>query len=169
MNVSIELDDKAVNAALARLVDAGQHLAPALDNIGGMIVSRITAGFVQGESPYGERWKQLKPETKVSRLMRNKLTNFTKKGKISAKGRREAVAGFQPLVDTTELRDSFTHNVIGNSVDVGTDLIRAATHQFGSEDGTIPARPFMPMDGLPDDWAQEAVDSIAQQIARAIK
>jgi len=168
MNVSIELDDRAVNAALAKLVAAGGKLKPALRDIGDMMVSRITEGFDQTESPYGKKWQELKPETKVNRLRHNK-SNFNKSGKISARGRREAIAGFSPLTDTGKLRNSITRNVSANSVDVGTGLIYATTQQFGSEDGTIPARPFMPMDGLPDDWAQEVLGSISKQLIKAMR
>jgi len=168
MSVSITIDDKAVNAALARLSAAGQHLEPAMADVGDMLVSRITEGFNQGESPYGESWEPLADDTKRGRLRHNK-SNFRKNGKLSAKGRRESASGFQPLVDTGNLRNSITRNVSGNSVEVGTDLIYGAIHQFGSENGDIPARPFMPTEGLPKDWAQEAVDSIGEQLIRALK
>jgi len=167
-NVSITINDKAVTDALSRLSAAGGNMGRAMADIGDMMVSRITEGFDQGESPYGEKWKPLADDTKHGRLRHNK-SNFRKNGKLSAKGRRESASGFQPLVDTGNLRNSITRNVSGNSVEVGTDLIYGATHQFGSENGDIPARPFLPTDGLPDAWAQEAVDSIGEQIMKAVK
>jgi len=168
MNVSLELDDKAVKAALNRLSAAGHNLQPALADIGDMVVSRVVDGFTRGESPYGEPWQALDDKTKHGRLRRSK-SNFRKNGKLSARGKRTAAAGFQPLVDTGNLRNSITRNVSGNSVEIGTDLIYGATHQFGDPERGIPERPFMPMDGLPDEWAQEALDPIGEQIARAVK
>jgi len=168
VNISISIDDKALHDALARLQAVGQHLQPAMANVGDMLVSRVTECFERGESPDGEQWEPLAESTKRGRLRHNK-SNFRKNGKLSARGRRESAAGAQPLVDTGNLRNSITRNVSGNSVEVGTNLIYGALHQFGSANGDVPARPFLPTEGLPDAWGQEAVDSIGDQILKALK
>lgn len=48
-----------------------------------------------------------------------------------------------------QLWDSLTHQVIGDeAVLVGTNVIYAATHQFGDESRGIPARPFLGIDEI---------------------
>jgi phage virion morphogenesis protein len=47
----------------------------------------------------------------------------------------------KPLIDTGRLRNSITARSDSDSAEVGTNVIYAATHQFGR--GAIPARPFL--------------------------
>lgn len=42
-----------------------------------------------------------------------------------------------------DLLDSITHEVDGEAAEIGTNLIYAATHQFGDEERGIPARAFL--------------------------
>ena len=68
--------------------------------------------------------------------------------------------GGKPLVDHGILRGSITHQAHPGSVDVGTNLVYAAIHQFGGEAGrkshrvTIDARPYL---GLSPDDETEVV------------
>ena len=52
------------------------------------------------------------------------------------------------LVGEGDLRDSIQNFTTGTAAVVGTPLIYGATHQFGSANGTIPARPYL---GLSND------------------
>lgn len=47
------------------------------------------------------------------------------------------------LVGEGDLRDSIQNFTTSLDAVVGTPLIYGATHQFGSTDGTIPARPYL--------------------------
>lgn len=47
------------------------------------------------------------------------------------------------LVSGGHLRDSIASYIDGLTVRVGSNLVYAATHQLGSEDGDIPARPYL--------------------------
>jgi phage gpG-like protein len=120
-------------------------LTKALGALGRVLVNRIRIGFSRGVSPEGLPWKR--PQFRTG----------------------------QPLVDTSRLRNSFTHKVVGNEVTVGTDVLYARVHQFGAiirplpgpgltargrllafpgpngvtifaKQVTIPARKFMPLD-----------------------
>ncbi len=84
--ISIELDDRAVLAALAQLRDHARDLAPAFREIGSSLVDEIKLGFAEGRSPYGAPWKPLSPATQAAN-----------------KGRR---LGGQPLRDTGKLMGS---------------------------------------------------------------
>lgn len=60
-------------------------------------------------------------------------------------------SGGQSLLQSSgHLLDSITHNVtgVGDAVEVGSDLIYAATHEFGDERRGIPQREFL---GLSDE------------------
>lgn len=61
---------------------------------------------------------------------------------------RALAEGGKTLVDRGHLRDSYTYNVFidGMGVEIGSDMVYAAIHQFGGETGrnkstTLPARP----------------------------
>lgn len=88
------------------------QVTAALAALGRVIVNRIKLGFRSGTDPYGIPWKP----------------------PVLRKG--------QPLVDTGRLRSSISSRVIGQEVEVGTNLIYAPIHQFG---GTIRAKnaPFL--------------------------
>lgn len=71
--------------------------------------------------------------------------------------------GGQPLVDTGRLLASITSNADRTSVEVGSNLIYAATHQFGRD--AIPPRPFLGLsvddgrevEAIVEDWLRGAM------------
>lgn len=69
----------------------------------------IDRQFLSGGGQGGARWKPLTPNTIA--------------------GRRKASS--KPLLDTGQLRQSFTAKVSARSVRVGTEKIYAATHEYG--------------------------------------
>ena len=178
--ITIDLDDRAVLAALAQLRDHLQDLSPAFREIGSSLVDEIKRGFSEGRSPYGLPWQRLSWVT-MTRRMGGEKKIFTKTGKIKASKVREAAAGFQPLLDTGKLRNSITYRLFGQGgVEVGTADYekKALMHQFGSVKGwgrgiKIPARPFLPIQGgssdgtavLPEAWRQQVLDILLDHLA----
>jgi phage gpG-like protein len=154
--ISIELDDRAVLAALAQLRDHARDLAPAFREIGSSLVDEIKLGFAEGRSPYGAPWKPLSPATQAAN-----------------KGRR---LGGQPLRDTGKLMGSITYRLLARQgVEVGTSDFqpKAATHQFGSTNAwgrriRVPARPYLPIQGgtavLPDAWRQQILETLRDHL-----
>lgn len=110
-----------------------------LDAIGGLVVSQTETRITQTKtSPDGTAWPALNPA----------YAKRKKKG-----------GGILELEG--DLRDSLVHLVTGNSaVEVGTNLVYAATHQFGDEKRGIPQREFLGLspeneqqiNGLLDEW-----------------
>lgn len=88
------------------------QVTQALAALGRVIVNRIKLGFRAGTDPYGLPW----------------LAPVLRQG--------------QPLIDTGRLRASISSRVVGQEVEVGTNLIYAPIHQFG---GLITAKnaPFL--------------------------
>jgi len=151
----IEVDDREVVEALNRLIEIGEHPAPALSAVGRVLKTRIQEGFQSGTDPTGRPWAPLK----------------------SRRG--------QPLRDKGHLMNSIDYNVEGNSVEVGTNRAYAPVHQFGAKieakagkvlrffvEGrpvfvkrvTIPARPFLPTERLPEEWGNDALDAIGERV-----
>ena len=102
----VTLDVADAQQALATLRERAANLQPAMDAIGGHLVSATTRRFETESGPDGTKWTP------------------------SRRARKE---GGQTLTDTARLRQSVTHNATADSVEVGTNLPYAAIHQFGGE------------------------------------
>lgn len=162
MDVKWKLLADSVEAKLKQLELGGPERTRALAALGGVLANRIRLGFRMGQSPYGAAWLPINPAFRTG----------------------------QPLRDTGRLQRSINAQVQGDAVLVGTNVRYAATHQFGatikpkkaarlaiplankglvmSKGVTIPARPFMPIQGgqvvLPPAWAKSALRSLAKSM-----
>ena len=159
--ITIELDVAPVIArldALLRQLGPG-GLAQPLAEIGEDLVESIKRRFDSSTGPDGKRWAPNSMATLISHLEGTK-GNYRKDGRVSAKG-ASRVANKKPLVASGLLQDSIAYQVQGDNLFVGTNRFAgqwdggAAVHQFGSSDGTIPARPFL---GADEDDVQSMLD-----------
>ena len=112
--IRIEVDDEAAVAAVRRLVRRVANPRPAFDEIGSYVVASTIRRFETEAGPGDRPWR---------------------------KSRRAAREGGQTLTDSARLRQSITHNVLPDGVEVGTNVIYAAIHQFG---GRTPPRTIRP-------------------------
>ncbi|MGH6879282.1 phage virion morphogenesis protein [Hypericibacter sp.] len=149
LTFTVELDDKDAQAGLQRLIALGQDLEPIMDEIGGMLETSTQMRFERGIGPDGQAWR------------------------ISL---RAAEEHGRTLVDSARLLNSITHAASSNSVEVGTNVIYAAVHQFGAtimakaggflrfmvggrwarkKSVTIPARPFLGIDNQDRDGIEQ--------------
>ncbi|MEO5336873.1 MAG: phage virion morphogenesis protein [Magnetospirillum sp. WYHS-4] len=161
ITLSIDIQDAGAAKVLDRVIAAAEDLTPAMDDIGGHLVAAIQRRFELGRGPDGKPWK---PSRRVE----------------------ESKGGGQTLVDSGRLMQSVTHLAHADSVDVGTNVIYGAIHQFGGtirakkgkalafgsgagkvlrNSVTIPARPFLGLDA--DDKAEIAV-IVRDHIERAM-
>lgn len=106
-------------AAISRRV---RDLRPLLAEIGEQVVSQTALSFISGRGPDGKAW---------------------------IPSRRVSTGGGQTLIDTGRLRGSFGYDATDRQVEIGSNVVYAAIHQFGGVAGrghgvTLPARPFMP-------------------------
>lgn len=141
--VHIQIEDAGVTRLVNALVDAGENPEPWLAVIGRVLKSDVQLGFRTGNDPYGRPWAPLR----------------SRSGQI--------------LVDRGHLMNSIDFDVEGDSVIVGTNKLYGGTHQLGAtivprtakklrfivngrpvfaSKVTIPARPFLPWEGLPGPW-----------------
>ena len=104
--VGVEVEDEAVREALKRLVTTIAAPRKAMDQIGSHLVAATLRRFETETAPDGKPW---------------------------LKSARALAVGGQTLTKSGRLRGSITHNVAadGRAVEVGSNVIYAAIHQFG--------------------------------------
>lgn len=124
-SVRIDVDDAEVHAGLRALEAAGGNLRPALDEIGAVLETSTVERFETESGPDGGGWLP---------------------------SRRAEEEGGQTLTDSARLRQSITRALSGDEVQVGTNLVYGAVHQFGSDPAGgrpsgIPARPYLGLSG----------------------
>lgn len=156
---TITLDSSQVTHALNQLSQRVTNMQPAMVGVGNVMSSLVDQTFTDTQDPYGNPWAALSPVTVEMRR----------------KGPRPGVAD-RVMSDTGRLKASITHHASQHEVTVGTNTIYAPTHQFGANQGEyaphvpwgdIPARPFLPTDGLPALWQQDILDVIRHHLASA--
>lgn len=171
MKVTIQANTQGIQEGLAKLSQHAQNLNPALDSIGSALAESIRLSFRASQDPYSNAWAALTQVT-LSR-------------------RKKGGEGAKPLLDTGILRNSISHEVQGNTVEVGTGVEYAPLHQFGAQQGAfgtghyktrkgsfpipwgnVPARPFLPIQNgqvkLPAMWANKIESILANHLKRAL-
>lgn len=155
-SLSITLDDAALVRQLGDLIGALTHPEPALRSIGEALQRTTQERFDPGQkrSPDGTPWARNSPVT------------------IARKGRDN------PLYERGNLQNTIRYQVLGTrGVEVGTNLVYGAAHQFGMVKGyagrtrrgapipwgNIPARPYL---GLSADDETEVVRILRDYLER---
>lgn len=93
--------------------------------LGISLVQSTKLRFADSVDPQGKAWLPLK--------------QFRNRKRDKAGKRRDQNP--KPLIDTGRLRSSITYSASSNYVDVGTNVVYAATHNYGR--GRIPQRQFL--------------------------
>lgn len=121
--IRIDYDDAAVRQSLKKLLDKLGNLTPVFQDIGESLLISHRERFDRAISPDGIPWAELSPDyQKRKRRNRDKI-----------------------LVLDGWLRQ--LHYAASDAeLDLGTDRIYGATHQFGDASRNIPARPFLGLD-----------------------
>lgn len=145
----VEIDDRAVRAALDRLIRSADDLTPAMRAISETLADSAERAFDEQRDPAsGTRWAPLSPVTL---------------------GRRRGGAG-RILQDTGRLAASITANHGRDYAEAGTNVIYGATQFFGARKGQfgprtpwgdIPARPFL---GMGDEERDEILDILRRHL-----
>ena len=156
--VSIRIDDKAAQAAFARLDAAGADLSPLMANLGAALLASTQQRFETETAPSGSPWPQ---------------------------SLRAALDGGKTLRDSGRLYQSLTYQAGPRQVEIGSNVVYAAIHQLGGKVSaksakalrfkvggqfvtkksvTIPARPFL---GVDDGDRREIQDQVSAWLARA--
>jgi phage gpG-like protein len=110
--VSVSVDDRQVRIGLGDLRSSVTDVRPLLNIAGEVMRGSIARTFREEGSPAGS-W----PKLAISTLRKKKYTS-----------------GHMLLVMRGILRSSFTYAPAGNTLTIGTNVVYAAVHQFGSRD-----------------------------------
>ena len=126
--VAVEADFDVAARALSRLSE--DNIALVSYEIGALIEDQTKLRIADEKTaPDGTRWAPWSARYAATRNTGNAIRHSL-------------------LVGEGDLRDSIQNFTPGTAAVVGTPLIYGATHQFGSANGAIPARPYL---GLSDD------------------
>lgn len=154
LQVQVHGDLKRFESALHRLLrirwtEMHQEMGHALRNL-------ALDRFKAGQGPDGEPWQ---PSGRVV------FKNFVR----YLHGGRESKA--KTLIETGRLRNSIHVAATADGVEVGTDVVYAAIHQFGGETGrrsgrfVMPARPFLGV--TPEGELADEDRSVVEKIVEA--
>ncbi len=149
--ITVSWDDAAVTAALARMRQKTDNLAPLLKGIGEDLVESTKQRFNTATDPDGAPWAANSPVT-ILRYLGLTQGNTRKDGALSKRG--EAVQGSKkPLTgESRALKSQIFYRLKGNVLEVGSTVEYSAVQQFGAKKGSlgsqapwgdIPARPFL--------------------------
>ena len=158
--VVIEFDADGVLSRLNGLNLRLLNLTSIMQAVGEVVRASADLAFTEGRDPYGAPWEPLSPVTIANRRQRSNV----------------------PLRDTGVLANSISVAAGRDSVSVGTNLEYAPTHQFGAAQGQygttlrggpipwgdVPARPFLPLNGLPPDDELDVLDAVRDGLEEAL-
>lgn len=159
--VRITIDDADLRAALGRLRRFVADPEPALKTIGQALITSTQERIRNEVSPTGARWPALNPEYAAAKR------------------------GTGMLMESGRLVGSFSRQVSGSRLVVGTNVAYAAIHQFGgtirpkgsalrffvgrreifARKVTIPARPFLGISTEDRDEMIEIFEAHARRVA----
>ncbi|MDD9993227.1 MAG: phage virion morphogenesis protein [Rhodospirillales bacterium] len=140
--ISVEINGAALDAGLKRMAATLANPSAAMDQIGRYLVASTLRRFERERAPDGKSW---------------------------LKSTRAIAEGGRTLTDSGRLRGSIAHTVTegGRAVEVGSNVLYAAIHQFGGRAGrgrkvALPARPYLGID-------ERDRTNILRIVARAIE
>lgn len=171
--IDVTISDSGTLAALQRLISGIENTEPAMRAIGEYIMELSKQSFEKSASPSGVRWAP-NTETTILQYLNQSGGNYRRDGRLSAKGVQRA-AGKKPLIGASkDLSRQFSYVADANSVTVSNTMVYAAMQQFGGSRaqfphlwGSIPARPFMPVDAngvLDEVAARHALSAVEDYI-----
>ena len=158
MQFDIEINEQEVIDALRGVQKRGDDLTPAMEVIAGVLSRATDRAFINQQDPEtGEAWAPLSPHTA------NSIVNGKRRGE-------------SPILQVTGiLAESFRSEWGSDFAGVATGDIRAATHQYGAEQGQygqtangrpipfgdIPARRML---GISEGDVSKIIDILGQHI-----
>ena len=144
ITIDYEFDDKRIVDALKRLADAGADMETAFVDIGESLLNSTRQRFEYMEDPDGNPWAGL-------------MVDYQKRKKKN-KDKILVLEGF--------MRDTMAYNAFRDGLELGTNRIQGATHQFGDEERGIVARPYL---GISDDDEQMILDTLHDHFEYALR
>ncbi len=127
VGIDIQYDTRQIEQALHRLAKAGQSMDMVFADIGEYLLESTKQRFADEVDSDGLPWEPLSSHTHKDRN------------------------ADRILLEHGDLMDSLHYNSGADHVELGTNLIYGATHQFGDDSRNIPARPFLGISAADED------------------
>ncbi len=148
MSFILRIKDKDFRQTIHTKETKFKKLEPAFKQIGEYMIASIIKNFEAGGRP--QRWKPLKLMTIVQRyggVRKSFKKSWRKTGEVK-RGFSEYAGKHKILIKSGKLMKSITYKAFKDHVEIGTNLVYAAIHQFGGAAGRrhralIPARPYL--------------------------
>lgn len=144
IKIDYTIPDKEIAARLRALVNAGEDLEPAFYDIGESLLNSHHDRWDQQVDAEGNEWAALDP-------------------KYQARKKKNAD---KILMLDGFMHDTLAYNADSHGLELGTNSIQGATHQFGDEDRGILARPFL---GISADDEQMILETLHDHFELAMK
>lgn len=117
--------------ACGKFIDLQKHSEPILLGAGKTIEKSIKESFVKETSPFGEKWKALKPSTLAQKKKEGKNNGILKRdGALSENWSTEFEKGEVIVTNNSQTKSGFKYGVV---------------HQWGNKKRKIPQRAFLPI------------------------
>ena len=140
--ITLDVEDRQVLAVLDQLLARMDDVTPALRDIGEALLNSTRQRFSDQQAPDGTPWAPLS----------------------AAYQARKKKNADKILVLDGYLSGLLTYQVLPDGLELGTNRIYGATHQFGAPERNIPARPFL---GLSEDDRTEFIAILSDYLTRA--
>lgn len=150
----LDIEDNGIHDALKQVQSKLENMTPVMMDISETMLKKVQENFdTEGKRLPGGGWKDLSPETKKQRSKTEvrardkegkhiKYKRGDKKGQYRTRKMKPSWPG-KILQVSGQMEDSISADYNENSAVVGTNDIRAATHQFGDPGRNIPERSFL--------------------------
>lgn len=180
--ITIQLDDRQLQGALAQLRQRLADLTPVMQDIGEELVARAKQRFATSTGPDGRPWAPNRPSTLAAYAARY-AGSYKKDGSLSKRG-QQRIAGKKPLIgESRQLSQRLYYQAGRDSVFVGSPQRYAGVQQFGARRGqfgrtrrgapipwgAIPARPFLPVTAAGEWLGTGDRDAVLGLLARALE
>ncbi|EAL2513573.1 phage virion morphogenesis protein [Campylobacter jejuni] len=120
--------------ACDKLINMDKHGESIMASVGESIRNSIVYSFQTETSPFGEKWKPLKPKTIKQKIKEGKNNGILKRD------------GGLSDPDNWQIESSKNHVEVFNNMQNKKGFKYGYVHQWGNRKRNIPARPFLPID-----------------------
>jgi phage virion morphogenesis protein len=147
MSVALQFDLRAIGRLEKRIDEIAALDRRALLDAVGFAVENQTRRRIYDEKtgPDGVAWP-----------------NWSERYALSRHGNHSLLEGERDLLDSID----YTVASSGGAVEIGSNLVYAATHQAGDERRNIPARPYLGLSTDDEDELEQVVDDFLAEVLR---
>lgn len=125
--INVDIEDERVKAAFATLIERGENMEPLTAEIANHLYNLTDESFETESSYTGTPWDRLSAST-IRQKGNNKMLYH--EGTLQRSLYQESTSD-SAYVGVNATADGYTY---------------PAVHQYGTEDGKVPARPYLPFD-----------------------